>query len=118
MPVPSPMVKESTSDKVLVTERETLVPGALVPEAAVLEAAEGVSSDEEIATEEITAEVAAALLQGVAAFFNAECGRFAGEAAGLSDHLADSEERASNLEDSLQRDQGHRAALEVEDENL
>ncbi|KAG8048504.1 hypothetical protein GUJ93_ZPchr0009g642 [Zizania palustris] len=45
-------------------------------------------------------------------------GSFEGEAARICNHLVDSKEKALNLEDALQQEQGRWAAFEVEAENL
>ncbi|KAG8047769.1 hypothetical protein GUJ93_ZPchr0008g12574 [Zizania palustris] len=47
-----------------------------------------------------------------------ECDRLEGKGANLQDHLADSKEKSSNLEDALKQKHGRRAAFKVEAKNL
>ncbi|KAG8047382.1 hypothetical protein GUJ93_ZPchr0008g12402 [Zizania palustris] len=58
------------------------------------------------------------LASGAMNTFDEEYGRLMGKSVGLHDRLADSKEKASNLEDMLQREQGRRVAFEVKAENL
>ncbi|KAG8052057.1 hypothetical protein GUJ93_ZPchr0001g29917 [Zizania palustris] len=58
------------------------------------------------------------LAYGAMTTFDTEYVQLVGEAVGLHDRLADSEQKASNLEDMLQQEQGRHATFEVEAENL
>ncbi|KAG8047742.1 hypothetical protein GUJ93_ZPchr0008g13081 [Zizania palustris] len=81
-------------------------------EAHPMEGSEGLPVDKRVLLRFIV------LAQGAMNSFDEECGRIAAESMTLRDRLGDSEEKASNLEDMLQQEQGRCATFEVKAENL